>query len=156
LPTLIIDSPVGLLLLCSSGRAITKLSWLDDEVSRPADDPDAICRLAAKELQAYFSRNLLYFTIPVSLGGSKLQRAVWDAIVNIPFGTVLTYGNVAQALNTGARAVGTACGKNPVPIIVPCHRIVGAGGKLTGFSGGNGVLTKGFLLDHESGQGRMI
>jgi methylated-DNA-[protein]-cysteine S-methyltransferase len=156
MPTLIIDSPVGELLLCSSGQAITKLSWLDDKASRPTDDPDPVCALAATELQAYFAGTLRNFTIRVSLGGSKLQRGVWDAMVNIPFGTVLTYGNVAHALGTGAQAVGTACGQNPVPIIIPCHRIVGASGKLTGFSGGNGVQTKAFLLDLESGQGRMI
>lgn len=162
MPTLVIDSPVGALLLCSDGQAITRISWLDDKVSRAKDDPnsicrpDSICQLAATELRAYFAGNLQDFSVPVSLNGSPLQRGVWDAMVKIPFGAVLTYGDVAHALSAGAQAVGTACGQNPVPIIVPCHRIVGAGGKLTGFSGGNGVETKAFLLDLESGQGRLI
>jgi methylated-DNA-[protein]-cysteine S-methyltransferase len=156
MPTLIIDSPVGALLLCSDSHAITQLSWLDDKASRPTDDQDRVCQLAATELQAYFSGSLRNFTVPVSLGGSKLQRGVWSAMVKIPFGAVLTYGDVAHRLGAGAQAVGTACGQNPVPIIVPCHRIVGVGGKLTGFSGGNGVETKAFLLDLESGQGRLI
>jgi len=156
MPTLIIDSPVGALFLCSDGYAITQLSWLDDKASQPTDDPDPACLLAATELQAYFAGSLQNFTIPVSLGGSKLQRGVWNAMVKIPFGAVLTYGDVAHALGTGPQAVGIACGQNPVPIIVPCHRIVGDGRKLTGFSGGNGVETKAFLLDLESGQGRLI
>jgi methylated-DNA-[protein]-cysteine S-methyltransferase len=154
--TLIINSPVGALLLCSDGQAITQLSWLDKKAPRPTDDPDPVCRLAATELQAYFAGSLRNFTISVSLGGSKLQRGVWNAMVKIPFGAVLTYGDVAHALGAGPQAVGAACGQNPVPIIVPCHRIVGGGGKLTGFSGGNGVETKAFLLDLESGQGRLI
>jgi methylated-DNA-[protein]-cysteine S-methyltransferase len=151
-----IITPVGALALQGNGESITKVSWLDHTAARSPDAPDRVCDLAADELLSYFENQLKIFTVPVFLSGSDLQSKVWDAMRNIPFGEVLTYGDVARIVGSEPQAVGFACGQNPIPVIVPCHRIVGAGGKLTGFSGGNGIETKEFLLDHESGQGRLL
>lgn len=151
-----IDTPVGALTLRGDGEAITRVLWLDHGKPAPMDEPDPLCDWAVRELISYFSGQLTTFTVPVTLKGSNLQLGVWEEMRRIPFGDVLTYGDVARAVGSEPQAVGTACGQNPIPVIVPCHRIVGAGGKLTGFSGGNGIETKAFLLDHESGQGRLL
>ena len=93
----------------------------------------------ADELRAYFAGTLTEFTVPVEMrGGSEFERSVWAEIAKIPYGEMITYGEIATALgDLGlSRAVGTACNHNPVPIIVPCHRVVGAGGKMVGFGGG--------------------
>jgi methylated-DNA-[protein]-cysteine S-methyltransferase len=94
---------------------------------------------AVQELTAYFAGDLTEFSVPVRMvGGSAFERAVWAQIAAIPYGEMLTYGEIATALGDpgAARAVGTACNHNPVPVIVPCHRVVGAGGKMVGFGGG--------------------
>ena len=104
-----------------------------------------------RELAAYFAGELTDFTVPVQLrGGSEFERAVWAEIAAIPYGEMLTYGEIATAVgDTGlARAVGTACNHNPVPVIVPCHRVVGAGGKMVGFGGG--IERKRRLLELEA------
>jgi methylated-DNA-[protein]-cysteine S-methyltransferase len=93
----------------------------------------------ADELRAYFAGTLTEFTVPVEMrGGSEFERSVWAEIAKIPYGEMITYGEIATALgDLGlSRAVGTACNHNPVPVIVPCHRVVGAGGKMVGFGGG--------------------
>ena len=93
----------------------------------------------AAELAGYFAGTLLEFTVPVELrGGSSFERAVWAEIAKIPYGEMRTYGSIATALAEpgAARAVGVACHHNPVPVLVPCHRVVGAGGKMIGFGGG--------------------
>lgn len=151
-----IDTPVGALTLTSNGDAITRVAWRGREDSTRHNQSDDVLEFAAVELDAYFSGRLTSFTAPVHLEGSKLQLGVWEVMRAIPFGQVLTYGDVAHAVGSEPQAVGTACSQNPIPVIVPCHRVVGAGGKLTGFSGGNGIETKSFLLDHESGQGRLL
>lgn len=95
--------------------------------------------LVADQLRAYFAGTLTDFTVPIAApGGSDFERAVWAQIAAIPYGETVTYGAIATALGDPgtARAVGTACNRNPVPVIVPCHRVVGAGGKLVGFGGG--------------------
>lgn len=149
-------TPVGALTLSSNGRAITRVAWSrsDEEAENIQSDP--ILEAAASEIERYFAGSLTRFQTPVHLEGSPLQLGVWEAMRAIPFGQVLTYGDVARAVGSKPQAVGTACGQNPIPVIVPCHRVVGAGGKLTGFSGGNGIETKAFLLDLESGQGRLL
>ena len=94
---------------------------------------------AAAELRAYFAGEITEFTVPFELrGGSEFDRAVWGRIAAIPYGEMVTYGAIATALGDpgAARAVGTACNRNPIPVIVPCHRVVGAGGKMVGFGGG--------------------
>jgi methylated-DNA-[protein]-cysteine S-methyltransferase len=115
--------------------------------------PDAVPLVGAvaDELAAYFAGELTAFTVPVEMrGGSEFERAVWARIAAIPYGEMVTYGDIAKALgDVGAsRAVGTACHHNPVPVIVPCHRVVGAGNKMVGFGGG--LPRKRHLLELEA------
>jgi methylated-DNA-[protein]-cysteine S-methyltransferase len=107
--------------------------------------------LAGSELADYFAGHLLEFTVPVEFRqGSAFERAVWGEIAKIPYGEMLTYGAIAAALGDpgAARAVGTACNHNPIPVLVPCHRVVGAGGKMVGFGGG--IDRKRRLLELEA------
>ena len=105
---------------------------------------------ASAQLTEYFDGGRLSFDLPLAPVGTAFQHSVWDLIAAIPFGETRTYGELATALGrpSGARAVGTATGRNPISIVVPCHRVVGATGTLTGYAGG--VERKAFLLDHES------
>lgn len=106
---------------------------------------------AVDQLRAYFGGERVEFDLPLaSTGGSEFERAVWAELRRIPYGQTHTYGQVAAAVGEpgAARAVGTACHRNPLPLIVPCHRVVGAGGKLVGFGGG--LFRKRWLLEHEA------
>ena len=97
-------------------------------------------------LVAYFDRELENFSLPMAPRGTGFQRAAWKQMRAIPYGSSSTYGDVAKTLNTSARAVGGACSANPIPIFIPCHRVVSAGGHMTGYSGGQGIETKLTLL----------
>jgi methylated-DNA-[protein]-cysteine S-methyltransferase len=123
-------------------------------------DDDPVLRATADELAAYFAGRLSEFTVPLSVSrGSEFERAVWAELARIPFGQTRTYGEVAAVAETAleragepgfgaARAVGVACNRNPLPIVVPCHRVIGAGRKLVGFGGG--LERKRFLLELEA------
>jgi methylated-DNA-[protein]-cysteine S-methyltransferase len=149
-----LDSPVGELLLLGDELG---LAGLDMVRRRP--DPDiavgwrhdaARFREAAAQLNAYFAGELTAFTVPLSLHGTRFQLRVWQALQAIPYGTTVSYGWLASGLGMprGSRAVGLANGRNPVPVIVPCHRVVGADGALTGY--GSGLGRKRFLLELEA------
>ena len=128
----VIDSPIGLLGVETVGETVVGVRF-GARPGPPADHP------AASQLTSYFAGELTAFALPVEMrGGSEFERAVWGEIVKIPYGEMVTYGSIAIALGDpgAARAVGTACNHNPVPVIVPCHRVVGAGGKMVGFGGG--------------------
>jgi methylated-DNA-[protein]-cysteine S-methyltransferase len=128
----VIDSPIGPLGVVVDGATVVGVRF-GAPPGASADHP------AAAQLRAYFAGELTEFTVPFELrGGSDFERAVWERIAAIPYGEMLTYGAIATALGDpgAARAVGTACNRNPVPVIVPCHRVVGAGGKMVGFGGG--------------------
>ncbi|GAA2635798.1 methylated-DNA--[protein]-cysteine S-methyltransferase [Paractinoplanes durhamensis] len=130
----VIDSPIGPLGVTVSGETVIGVHFGARVEAGPADSHPA-----ADQLAAYFSGELTDFTVPVEMhGGSEFERAVWGEIAKIPYGEMVTYGAIATALGDpgAARAVGTACNHNPVPVIVPCHRVVGAGGKMVGFGGG--------------------
>ena len=129
---LLVDSPIGPLGVALDGDVVVGVRF-GASTGSPGSHP------AVDELAAYFAGTLTSFTVPVELrGGSDFERAVWAEIAKIPYGEMLTYGAIATALGDpgAARAVGTACNHNPVPVIVPCHRVVGAGGKMVGFGGG--------------------
>ncbi|MEO3745923.1 methylated-DNA--[protein]-cysteine S-methyltransferase [Plantactinospora sp. B5E13] len=120
------------------------------EAGLPAGEP--VLAAAVAELRAYFAGELTGFTVPLHVRqGSGFERAVWTEMTTIPYGETRTYGEVAAAVGDpgAARAVGVACNRNPIPVIVPCHRIVGAGGKLVGFGGG--LPRKRHLLELEAG-----
>jgi methylated-DNA-[protein]-cysteine S-methyltransferase len=128
----VIDSPIGPLGVVVEEETVVGVRF--GALPGPAADHPA-----AAQLEAYFAGELTDFTVPVVMrGGSEFERAVWGEIAKIPYGEMVTYGTIATALGDpgAARAVGTACNHNPVPVIVPCHRVVGAGGKMVGFGGG--------------------
>ncbi|MFI7545931.1 methylated-DNA--[protein]-cysteine S-methyltransferase [Actinoplanes sp. NPDC049599] len=129
---LVVESPIGPLGIVLDGDVVVGVRF-------GATHGESGEHPAVAELAAYFAGTLTDFTVPVELrGGSHFERAVWDQIAAIPYGEMVTYGAIATALGDpgAARAVGTACNHNPVPVIVPCHRVVGAGAKLVGFGGG--------------------
>ena len=112
--------------------------------------------LAAEQLDGYFRGALRTFDVPLDMRGTAFQRRVWEALLHIPYGETWSYGDVAAAIGrpTASRAVGAANGSNPVSIIVPCHRVIGANGRLTGYGGG--LHRKDYLLALEAGAGRML
>ncbi|MFM6963212.1 MAG: methylated-DNA--[protein]-cysteine S-methyltransferase [Micrococcales bacterium] len=112
----------------------------------------AVLREAKKQLQAYFAGKLTKFDLPVELAGTDFQKAVWRQIAKIPFGKTVSYADIAGKIGKplASRAVGGAVGSNPVALIVGCHRVMGASGRITGYSGGDGIPTKRWLLAHES------
>ncbi|SLN62623.1 Methylated-DNA--protein-cysteine methyltransferase [Pseudoruegeria aquimaris] len=139
---LTIDSPLGPLTLHAQDGAITALTW---EEATDAQAPTPLLQEAAAQLAAYFDGRLTRFDLPLRVEGSDFQKAVCAQMSAIPYGETRTYGDLARALGQPAQAVGGACGANPIPILIPCHRVVGANG-LTGFSGAGGVETKAALL----------
>jgi len=114
----------------------------------PKGDESPLLNRAVHQLNAYFFCGLRAFDLPVAPAGTPFQQAVWQQMQAIPYGEARTYGEIARWLRSAARAVGFACGRNPIPIIIPCHRVVAAGG-LGGFSGAGGVETKHWLLELE-------
>ncbi|MET7285422.1 methylated-DNA--[protein]-cysteine S-methyltransferase [Streptomyces sp. NPDC005573] len=153
------DSPYGPLTLVAEDEVLCGL-YMTDQRHRPAEETfgprdDSLPAFAAAEeqLQAYYAGELTEFTLELSLGGTDFQRKVWHQLTLIPYGETRSYGQLADALgNPGAsRAVGLANGRNPVGIIVPCHRVVGSTGSLTGYGGG--LHRKQRLLDFERGAG---
>ena len=152
----IINSPVGLLTLVAKDDALLKLTWGDNTALLPADcqlsagrNVNAIIKLSELQLSEYFKKKRSTFDIPLAPQGTPFQLKVWQQLRNIPHGSYITYGEQAARLGSpnAARAVGAANGKNPISIIVPCHRVIGASGHLTGFAGG--LKTKQLLLELE-------
>jgi methylated-DNA-[protein]-cysteine S-methyltransferase len=143
-------SPVGDLTVLAGTGGITALEW---RVGRMDDTP--VLKRAIAQLEAYFAGDLTEFTVPIRLRCSAFQQSVCAAMVAIPFGETRTYGELADQLGVPAQAIGQACGGNPLPIIIPCHRVLGANG-LGGFSGAGGVETKVALLRHEGAAGLLI
>ncbi len=141
-----VETQFGALTVTEEDGAIVRLSWGMSGCADRSGTLDA----AVAQLRAYDSGDLEAFDLPLRLRGSQLQRDVCEAMSAIPFGATITYGDIAKVLGVPAQAVGQACGGNPIPIIIPCHRVMGAKG-LTGFSGAGGVETKVALLRHEGG-----
>jgi len=150
MPSLSLNTTVGRLTITETDGAITKLDWRGEG----ADDTPLL-REAKDQLEAYFAKQLETFDLPLQVNGSEFQRDVCDAMRSIPFGYTRTYGEIAKDLGVPAQAVGQACGGNPIAIIIPCHRVMGAKG-LTGFSGAGGVETKVTLLRHEGAASLLI
>ena len=140
-----LPSPIGPISIFSEDEKIVALDW--DRVEADGDSP--VLRDAADQLRRYFDDSLEAFDLPLRPAGSDHELSVWRVMSEIPFGELRSYGDLASQVGSVARAVGGACGRNPIPIIIPCHRVVGANGSMTGFSGGKGVETKEWLLRHE-------
>jgi methylated-DNA-[protein]-cysteine S-methyltransferase len=139
---------VGALTLFEQAGTITLLVWAAGARIRNAR-PTPLLAAAQTQLEAFFDGRLNRFHLPLAPDGSPFQQRVWQAISDIPAGETETYGALAKRLGSAPRAVGGACGANPIPIIIPCHRVVGAGGRLSGYSGRGGLATKKRLLDLE-------
>jgi methylated-DNA-[protein]-cysteine S-methyltransferase len=146
-----VPSPMGDLGIAVDDDGICAVRFTGPGGPRWSGAADPLLTAAARQLRGYVEGRLCDFDVPVSVsGGSGFERAVWEQIATIGYGEMRTYGEIARALGDpgAARAVGTACNRNPLPIIVPCHRVVGAGGKLVGFGGG--LARKRFLLELEA------
>ena len=150
-----VDSPVGSLLVAGDGDRVHRIgfpteSWTNE---KPADwrRDDSLFAEVFGQLRAYFAGELARFDLPLHLDGTAFQVEVWTALRDIPFGETISYGALASRIGrpTASRAVGGANGSNPIPIVVPCHRVIGSDKSLTGFGGG--VEIKKYLLAHEQG-----
>jgi methylated-DNA-[protein]-cysteine S-methyltransferase len=146
--SLCVNSPLGQLTVKEEHDEIVAL----DFGGAGGDDDTRLLRRAKRELDEYFARKRQTFDLPLRIGGTKFQRAVWDRMLAIPYGETRSYGDVAKSLRSGPRAVGGACGANAIPIFIPCHRVIGAGGALGGYSGGSGSAIKIALLELERGR----
>ncbi len=149
--TMIVESPVGRLTIAEAKGAVVRIAWTD----RQAGDAGAKCgetallARTAEQLDEYFAGARRDFDLPLDPAGTPFQRRVWSEMARIPFGATASYGALARDVGSVARAVGGACGANPIPIVIPCHRVLATGGALGGFSGGTGPATKLVLLELE-------
>ena len=150
-----IESPVGPLTITAEDEKITAVDFgagrassqgLARETCAGPSPNGGVLAEAARQLTEYFTGTLREFTLPLAPSGTSFRLKVWAAMQAIPYGQTRSYGDLARALDSAPRAVGGACGANPIPLIIPCHRVVGAGGTLGGFSGGAGCDTKRQLL----------
>lgn len=146
---LVVDSPLGPLTVAEQDGAITHLHW------GPVHGPrsSAVLEAAREQLNAYFLGRLQNFDLPLAPRGTAFRQRVWQEMCSIDYGCTKTYGGLTSLVGGSARAVGAACAENPIPVIVPCHRVVAAGGGLGGYSGKGGLKTKRFLLDLEGWTG---
>lgn len=138
-----VSSPIGTLRITSDGK---KIVGIDTAKKKEKSDPDATSQRCSREITRYFEGKTDGFSVPMSADGTSLQKSVWKAMCRIPYGKTKTYGAIAQEIGKpkAVRAVGTACGKNPLLLMIPCHRIVGSHGRLGGFSAG--IKAKKYLL----------
>lgn len=151
------DTPIGTLGIAEAQGRITHVFFEGDPKAAATVTARTACTdEAARQLLAYFAGDLREFSVPLDLRGTPFYLAVWKALCSVPYGATATYKDMAVAAGNpkAARAVGLACNRNPVPLIVPCHRIVGAGGKLTGFGGGLDIKER--LLNLERGHGLLL
>jgi len=139
--SLSVSSPVGNLVIDESDDAIVAIRWGDEKTGNGSP----LLAEAARQLDAYFAGKLSDFDLPLRPAGSDFETRVWAAMQDIPYGKTRCYGDLAAATRSSPRAVGRACGKNPIPIVIPCHRVLGKGW-LGGYSGSGGLTTKQALL----------
>ncbi len=140
-----VPSPVGPLLVREADGHVVALRW----GTAAAERETPLLAAAAQQLNAYFYCGLRAFDLPLAPAGSPFEQAVWGEMLRIPYGATRTYGEIARSVGGMARAVGGACGSNPIPILIPCHRVLAAGGSIGGYSGAGGIDTKTFLLTLE-------
>jgi methylated-DNA-[protein]-cysteine S-methyltransferase len=148
MPSTVVDSPIGPLGLIASEAGLQSVLFNGGRISPEGSSP--VLDEAARQLEAYFDGDLVTFDLPLELHGTEFNRRCWLALASIPYGQTVSYGEQARRLGLGsdaARAIGAANGRNPLPIVLPCHRVIGVDGSLTGFGGG--LHVKRFLLEHE-------
>jgi methylated-DNA-[protein]-cysteine S-methyltransferase len=141
------ESPVGFLILKSDGHSVTEISFSESDY--PVQNSCAVLENCQERLESYFSGKAVSFDLPLNPTGTEFQQRVWKELLKIPYGETITYMELAVRLGDAKaiRAVGTANGRNPIAIIIPCHRVIGAGNKLTGYAGG--IWRKKALLELE-------
>ena len=159
----VVDSPIGPMTVVAEGEAIVGI-WMDDQRHLPPDakfgrpDPgdSVVLKEAERQLGEYFAGERSAFELPLAPVGTPFQRRVWDALREIPYGETVSYGELARRIGqpTASRAVGLANGKNPISIVVPCHRVIGSSGKLIGYGGG--LERKHTLLELERSRDRLL
>ena len=143
------DAPIGKMIIISDGEVIIEIDHVNHD-EPITSNPDKLCQLATKQLDEYFAGTRAKFDLPLkAIKGTDFQRAAWQALTTIPYGETISYGEQAKRMNNpkAVRAVGGANGKNPFSIVVPCHRVIGANGTLTGYTGG--MSRKEWLLEFE-------
>ena len=146
----LLDSPIGQLRLVSDGAQLVAIEFPGQHRREAATaGHDAVLAATARQLREYFAGERQHFDLPLAPSGTAFQRSVWAALAAIPYGEVRSYGEIARAIGraSAVRAVGAANGRNPLPIVVPCHRVIGSNGSLTGFAGG--LRAKQTLLARE-------
>jgi methylated-DNA-[protein]-cysteine S-methyltransferase len=151
-----LDTPIGTLRLLAENAQLVNIEFAGQYGARSAvENNDTVLAACAAQLTDYFAGKRRHFDLPLAPQGSPFQLSVWAALANIPFGQVRSYRDIAQSIGNPAavRAVGAANGRNPLPIVVPCHRVIGSNGALTGFAGG--LEVKRFLLDLERATGAL-
>ena len=142
MPHLTCSSPLGDLTLFEEDGALIALEWGAAE----GGEETSLLRKAVAQLDSYFNGAKISFDLPLNPAGTAFQKKLWKALSDIPYGHTLTYGDLAHRIESGPRAIGGACGKNPLPIIIPCHRVLAAKGRMGGYSGLGELDTKQFLL----------
>ena len=145
---MIVQTPLGRMELVSDGAALVRACFVD-QTDTGTSGADEIEQLAARQLGEYFTGQRTEFSVPLRPSDTAFQLAVWEQLKHIPYGQTISYGEIAAAMGRpqAARAVGMACGRNPIWIFLPCHRVVGKNGALTGYAGG--LMRKQWLLDWE-------
>jgi len=157
----VVDSPVRKLTLVATDDGLAAILWENDRPSRvrlnieAEDDRHPVLVETARQLGEYFAGERNTFALPLDLAGTAFQRKVWDALLTIPFGETRSYGQIAEQIGrpSAVRAVGAANGRNPVSIVVPCHRVIGSNGWLTGFAGGLDVKSRLLRLERADQRG---
>lgn len=144
-----LSSPIGLLEIEGDGQFITSIKFLNDAEPKQIDEPNDLIQNCINQLNEYFGGNRKEFDLPLRPTGTDFQYRVWDRVSEIPFGMTTSYGLISKLLGNSklTRAVGLAVGAVPIPIIIPCHRVIGSDGSLTGYAGG--LDKKKWLLNHE-------
>lgn len=149
------ETPIGVLKLVASNTGLVAVLWAKESLKEFSSDPipedgsHPILKAAVGQLEEYFGGKRKEFDLPLEMRGTEFQKKVWRNLLKISYGKTASYGDLAKAIGNpkACRAVGAANGQNPIPIIVPCHRVIGSNGALTGFAGG--LKAKKILLDHE-------
>lgn len=144
-----LESPIGIIEIVATNEQLIEINFIKDENKSNCEAND-ITLLLKKELNEYFFEGRRTFSIYPTLCGTGFQNKVWEELLQIPYGTVATYKDIAEKVNSpkAYRAVGSANNKNKLPIVIPCHRVIGSGGKLVGYAGG--IEIKKYLIDHET------
>lgn len=144
-------SPIGWLSIEDNGIALTKINF-EKQACKECSKTSMITRIAIQQLEEYFNGKRYSFSLPLAPSGTQFMQDVWQALITIPYGEVRSYGDIARKIGNpkACRAVGMANNRNPLPIIIPCHRVIGANGKLIGYAGGLGCKEKLLALEKEN------